>query len=76
MSALGRLGTILTLIGGVLLAIAGIITMAPGQVVLDWFAGLTLLILGVGLTLAMLRAVSGRSSQPTAPSDTATSEHV
>lgn len=59
MTALGRLGRVLALVGGVLLAIVGIITLVPGQIVLDWFMGLTLLIFGVGVALVMLPTTAG-----------------
>ncbi len=52
-----QIGGVLTAIGGLLLAIIGIIQLLPDYVVLDWFFGITFLILGVGLIFMTLRSM-------------------
>ena len=58
MSTVARFGPVVTLVGGVLLAIAGIIALIPGQVPLPWFQGLAWLVLGVGVALMVLPLVA------------------
>ena len=60
------LGRVLTSIGAILLAIAGIVYLIPGYAPLPWLNGLTYLVLGVGLLLFMrqiMRHESGRAAR-------------
>lgn len=60
MEAVGRLGALLTVIGGILIGIVGVIELAQQDPV-AWFAGLSLLVLGVGLLLWALPSLLGRA---------------
>lgn len=60
MEAVGRLGGLLTVIGGILIGIVGVIELAQ-QVPVAWFSGLSLLVLGVGLLLWALPSLVERA---------------
>ena len=56
------LGSIISAVGGLLLAIVGLIYLA-GSAPMPWLRGLTALVLGVGLVLFMSRAYTDESGR-------------
>ena len=64
MNVVKFIGVILTGIGAILIGIIGIVLLTGGSVV-EWFNGISLLVLGVGLFIASLYAICQKEKKET-----------
>lgn len=62
----GRIASILTVVGGLLVAVVGLIELLPAFVPVAWFTGIAFLVLGVGVALYAFPVLTGQADQHTA----------